>query len=144
MPVPDFQSLMLPLLQSAADGAEWSMADIRETLRASLGLGDADLAERLPSGRQTVFSNRVGWAKTFLDRALLLESPRRAHVRITERGKALLAENPDRVDMKLLMRFPEYARWREESLAGAKSARGDSDAADDDAIAETETTGTPE
>jgi restriction system protein len=88
--VPDFQSIMLPLLELAADGGEHSLSEAREHLAERLGLSEDDRAEMLPSGRQRRFDNRVAWAKSYLQQAGALDSPRRAHFRITERGRRIL------------------------------------------------------
>ena len=73
MGVPDFQSLMLPLLRMAADGREHSLADARDVLASDFKLSDAELQELLPSGRQPKFANRVAWAKSYLQQAGLLQ-----------------------------------------------------------------------
>ena len=112
MAIPDYQSLMLPLLSVAADGQVYSVREARERLAADLGLSDEERAELLPSGRQPVFGNRVSWAKTYLQQAGLLSAPRRAHFQITERGRQVLAENPTVIDAKLLDRFPEFVEFR--------------------------------
>jgi restriction system protein len=112
MAIPDFQTVMLPLLRFAADGEEHSKRESVEALAAEFELTDAERRELLPSGRQATFDNRVAWATTYLKKAGLLASTRRAHFRITDRGRAVLAENPERVDMKLLERFPEYREFR--------------------------------
>jgi restriction system protein len=98
MAVPDFQSLMLPLLELAADGREHSLGETRD----GLGVSDEERAESLPSGRQAVYDNQVSWAKVYLQQAGLLNSSRRAHFEITPRGREILREKPDRVDIKLL------------------------------------------
>lgn len=135
MPVPDFQSLMLPVLKSAAAGDEVSNTEMREHVAAEVGLTDDDLDELLPSGRQTVFVNRTSWARLFMERAGLLETTKRGHFRITERGKELLAEKPERVDKRTLARYPEYTEWREKSNAAyrARAAAGTQDEDDSDA-----------
>lgn len=112
MPIPDYQSLMLPLLLLADDGKEHSVREARESIAASLRLTDQERAELLPSGRQSVFDNRLGWAKTYLQRAGLLQAPRRAHFQITDRGRQVLREKPAAIDCKLLDRFPEFVEFR--------------------------------
>lgn len=113
MPVPDFQTLMLPLLRIASDGRDHELPALRARLAGEFALSQEDLDEKLPSGRQSTFHNRVGWAQTFLVKAGLLERPRRGAVRITGPGRALLAENPPRIDMKLLERYESYRQFRE-------------------------------
>jgi restriction system protein len=122
MPVPDFQSLMLPVLEVAAEG-ELAMVEAREKVAARLGLGPADLAELLPSGRQTKFANRIAWAKIFLERAGLVESVRRGVFRVARRGQAVLAERPLRIDILYLRRFPEYLAWRKESAEAPQEGK---------------------
>lgn len=112
MAIPDYQSLMLPLLDFAADGREHPLREARETLASRLGLSAEERAELLPSGRQPVFDNRVAWAKTYLQQAELLSSPRRGHFQITDRGRAVLAEKPAKIDVKFLDRFPEFVEFR--------------------------------
>jgi restriction system protein len=85
MPVPDYQSLMLPVLAASA-GGESRIGHTVDRLAEQLGLSADDRTQLLPSGKQTVFGNRVHWAKTYLTKAGLLESTRRGHFRITERG----------------------------------------------------------
>jgi restriction system protein len=112
MPIPDFQTLMWPLLQLVADGREHSIRDARETLANQFALSPEEKAELLPSGRQPVFDNRVAWAKSYLQQAGILKPTRRAHFQITERGQHLLSENPPRIDIEYLERFPEFIEFR--------------------------------
>lgn len=113
MAVPDFQSLMLPLLKSVSDGREHSIQEIRDHLAKEFALTEEDLNQLIPSGVQTVFINRVSWARTYLAKAGLLEITRRSHVRITERGKEVLKQNPPRIDIKFLRQFPEFLEFME-------------------------------
>lgn len=112
MAVPDFQSIMLPLLKIAEDGQEHSGHEFLERLAEFFNLSDDELNEVLPSGKQTRFYNRVGWARTYLIKSKLLEMPRRSFYKITERGKEVLKSNPDRIDMNYLKRFPEYIEFK--------------------------------
>jgi restriction system protein len=116
MTVPDFQSLMLPVLRAAADG-DITAADLRSRVARDLQLTEADLAEVLPSGRQTTFANRTAWANVFLQRAGLLEKAGRGVYRITREGRQVMAERPERVDMRFLERYPAYTEWRRRSAA---------------------------
>jgi restriction system protein len=113
MTIPAFQSIMLPLLRLTADGEEHSIQEFVDKLAKEFGLSNQELSELLPSGKQPVFYNRVGWARTYLSKTKLLEMSRRSHYRITERGKQVLSENPSQIDMKYLERFPEYLEFRE-------------------------------
>jgi restriction system protein len=112
MAVPDFQSLMLPLLRLAADDLEHSVAEAREALAAEFKLSDTDREELLPSGRQSKFSNRVAWARSYLQQAGLLLAPRRGHFQISERGRSVLKAPPVRIDVKFLEQYPEFVEFR--------------------------------
>jgi len=112
MAIPDFHSLMLPLLRFADDGSEHSLSEAREALAVELGVSEEERRELLPSGRQAIFDNRVSWAKVYLQQASLLHSSRRAHFRVTERGKKVLAQKPEKIDIKFLERFPEFIEFR--------------------------------
>ena len=115
MPIPDYQTCMLPLLQYLSDGAEHSLRDAEESLGEYFKLSSAERAELLPSGQQGVFKNRIGWARTYLKKAALLESPKRAVFKITERGAKVLASNPAKIDVKYLEQFPEFIEFRDAS-----------------------------
>lgn len=104
--------LTLPLLEFASDGNEHPMSEAREALAEQFQLTDAEKAELLPSGRQAVFANRVAWAKVYLQRAVLLDSPRRGCFRINERGRGVLRDPPERITVKYLERFPEFVAFR--------------------------------
>ena len=111
MSLPDYQTLMLPLLRFAADGNEHAVREAVDVLAEEFRLTPAERHERLPSGSQQIFNNRVGWANAYLKKAGLLESPRRGVLRVTARGKQVLSDNPPRVDVKYLERFPEFAEF---------------------------------
>ena len=112
MSVPDFQSFLLPLLRMAGDGKEHSLADARDLLASEFKLSQADQGELLPSGRQSRFSNRVAWAKAYLQQAGLVVTPRRGHFRISDRGREVLKAPPGRIDIKFLEQYPEFAEFR--------------------------------
>jgi restriction system protein len=114
MAIPDYQSLMLPVLAAFAQG-EARIGAVVEVLGGKLGLTPEERAELLPSGKQTIFSNRVHWAKTFLDKAGLIESTRRAHFKITPRGQQVLESRPARIDNALLSQFEEFQQFKERS-----------------------------
>ena len=111
MPVPDFQSLMLPTLKSLWGGGETPNSEIRARIATAEGLKREDMQEMLPSGRQTVYTNRVSWAIYHMERARLLERVRRSVYQLTEEGKRLLSREPSRIDMKLLREYPVYVEW---------------------------------
>jgi len=112
MGVPDYQSLMLPLLRQTADEASpVSIIGIQSAIAVALRLSEAQLSERLRSGKQTVFHNRLHWAKQYLTRAGLLESTRRGEFQITDQGRRLLEERPSEINNRLLARYPEFVAW---------------------------------
>lgn len=124
MAIPDFQTLMLPLMKLTADGDDHRLADLQQTLKAQFALSDDEAGQLLPSGRQTTFANRVGWAATHLRKAGVLESNGRGFVRITPRGRELLGENLSRIDMKVLSRYPEFLIFRTASDGRSVSQPG--------------------
>ncbi len=126
MAIPDYQTCMLPFLRHLADGADHTLRDTEESLAQHFRLTPAERAERLPSGQQGVFRNRVGWARTYLKKAGLLDSPKRAVFRITQRGMTTLASNPERIDVKVLEQFPEFIEFRDASRSeGGAAAAGE-------------------
>jgi len=110
--VPDYQSLMLPLLRIGSDKEVHAMGEVTELLAKEFKLTHDDRNLLLPSGRQTVFDNRVGWARTYLLKAGLLESAGRARIRITEPGLEVLKKNPGRIDARFLRQFPEFLAFQ--------------------------------
>lgn len=120
MTVPDYQSVMLPLLQFAGvKKDETSTGEAIEALAKELGLTDEDLREILPSGIQSTFVNRVGWAATYMKKAGLLESTRRGFYKITLRGRELLKKQPKTINVKLLNQYPEFLEFKQ--LKGTRS-----------------------
>ena len=107
MAIPDYQSLMRPLLDFGADGSEKNINDAIKGIADQLNLTDEERTELLPSGKQAIFANRLHWARTYLDKAGAIKRTRRSHFQITERGKQRLAENPTKIDAKVLKQFPE-------------------------------------
>jgi restriction system protein len=118
MAVPDYQSLMLPVLKASTTG-ELRVGDAVDLLAEQLNLTPDERTQLLPSGRQTAFANRVHWAKTYLIKAGLLESTRRGHFKITERGLQVLASHPPRIDNEFLSQFPEFRQFKEKSASDA-------------------------
>jgi restriction system protein len=112
MAIPDYQSIMLPLLKFLSDGEVHSKRNVVEHLSSEFRLSTEEKTELLPSGKQPVFSNRVGWARTYLKKAGLIESVKHGYFRITERGKDVLAQNPKRIDNKFLDKFPEFREFK--------------------------------
>lgn len=112
MPIPDYQTIMLPLLRLTADGKEHVVSNLTEILASEFKLTDDERKELLPSGQTFVFGSRVGWARTYLKKAGLLDSKKRATVQITPRGLAVLKKHPAKIDVKLLRQFPEFLEFQ--------------------------------
>ena len=108
MPIPDFQTLMLPLLKLLNEKRELEAREAAPLLGDRFQLTEEERRKLLPSGKQEVFANRVGWARTYLKKAGLLETPRRGLWRLTDRGKGVLSQNLTRIDAKYLKQFPEF------------------------------------
>lgn len=119
MAVPDFQTLMLPVLRETAKGPV-PAPELRRRVAEGAKLTEEDLAELLPSGRQTKFANRVAWSNVHLQRAGLIGVVRRGVYEATPAGKELLAKAPERIDMKLLDGIPAYSEWRAQSVGGSE------------------------
>jgi restriction system protein len=123
MSIPDYQSLMLPVLSTSLVG-EIQIRDVVERLAKELGLTPEERAELLPSGKQTIFANRVHWAKTYLSKAGLLDSTKRGYFKITPRGQQVLESKPARIDVKFLSQFDEFQEFKERSRL-AQGTAGD-------------------
>ncbi len=130
--VPDFQTLMRPMLVSPEGGEDRTITSIRADLAERFSLDQAELDEMIPSGRVTTFQNRVGWAATYLYRTKLIDRPKRAVYRITDRGRQVLAENPERVDLKVLGQFEELADFRQAKSAPSHGSTADAIPAEDE------------
>lgn len=141
MAIPDFQTLMLPLLRLAARG-EIKTADACEKLADEFHLTDEEREQLLPSGRQRVMVNRVSWAKVHLAKAGLLENPQRGLSRITERGKQVLKNNPPRITVRYLTNFPEYEVFR--GIRSRSASHETPSLFPEDATPEADNTATPD
>lgn len=116
MPIPDFQTLMLPTLTLLNEQGGLLVPQIREHLARQFSLTNEELKELVPSKQQTLFHNRVAWGLSYLKQASLIESPRRSFYQITERGRLLLTTKPERITIKLLMQYEDFAFSRSTSL----------------------------
>ena len=121
MPIPDFQTCMFPVLELAGDGKVHSLGEAREFLAGKFELTEQELNELLPSGRQRRFSNRVAWAKVYLEQAGLVSTPQRGHFLMADRGRSLLSERPVRIDISLLERYSEFQEFRNASRKSSSS-----------------------
>lgn len=112
MPIPDYQSIMLPLLKVAGDGVTHQFRVAVEALAEDFALTDTERRELLPSGKQPTFDNRVGWARTYMTKAGLLESPKRGLFRITDQGRWVLQQNPSTINNTFLDQFEQFREFR--------------------------------
>jgi len=108
MAIPDYQTIMLPLLQFAGDAAEQRFRDAVAALAGHFNLTEEERQELLPSGQQPLFNNRVAWARLYLVKAGLLKSTRRGYFQITDQGQKALAQKPEKIDKDFLMQFPAF------------------------------------
>jgi restriction system protein len=113
MSIPDFQTAMLPLLKLAAE-REWRISDAVDRLADEFKISLEERAALLPSGRQTTIRNRVAWAKSYLVKAGLLKPTKRGHFCISDHGRNVLANPPERITIKYLNQFPEFQEFRRE------------------------------
>lgn len=112
MAIPDYQTLMLPVLKYFSDGGEYHYRDLIENLASQFNLTDDERKELLSSGTQPIFDNRVGWAKTYLRKAGLIEPIRRGVYKITEAGKSIIKTNVNRIDNQFLRQFPSFLEFQ--------------------------------
>ena len=112
MAIPNYQTLMLPVLKLASDGIEHKFSQAVEILADDFSLSAEERNELLPSGNQAVFNNRVGWARSYLKQATLLTSPKRGYFTITDSGLKLLQTNPTKIDRSVLEQFPEFIEFK--------------------------------
>jgi restriction system protein len=131
MPIPDYQTIMLPLLQLTADRKEKSFKELVEALTDHFKLSEEEKSELLPSGQAFLFSNRVGWARTYLKKAGLLDAPKRGLLIITERGLAVLKKKPKTIDNSLLKQYPEFLQFqsvkKDEHMTGKEQIMSDAE-----------------
>lgn len=118
MVVPDYQSLMVPLLKAIGDGQEHGLSEVTESLAKQFRLTDADRAVLLPSGRQRKFDNRVGWARTYMRKAGLLDITGVGRIKILPRGLEVLEKNLSKIDRRFLMQFPEFVEFQKHEETG--------------------------
>ncbi|MDO9633038.1 MAG: restriction endonuclease [Humidesulfovibrio sp.] len=121
MAVPSFQEHMLPTLLVFADGKEKHVKDIREDVANRLQLTPEDRAEMTPGGSIPRYADRVNWSVTYFKQAQLIESTRRGYYKLATRGAELLQTNPSKIDIPLLMQYPEYAAFRNSTHSQTES-----------------------
>ena len=120
MPIPTFEEVMLPLLKAIRNKNDHSMKDVIKTISDDLNLTDEERNRLLPSGKTTYMQSRVGWAKTYMKFAGLVEQTERGLVNITEAGLNVLNENPSKIDRQYLSKFPEFVEWQTKSEQSQK------------------------
>jgi restriction system protein len=109
--IPDFQTLMLPFLKLISDGKQYHINEIQQKLSDEFNLTEEEREALLPSGRDKIMRNRVGWTRTYLKKAGLIFSPQRGSLIITEEGRKVLASNPKRIDVAYLKKMPAFIEW---------------------------------
>lgn len=123
--IPDFQSVMLPVLKTLTLGEVVSTADVVQQISREFNLTEEQRAELLPSGKQTIIKNRIGWAITYLKKAGLLSSPKRAHIQITELGQSILAQNLDKINVRFLKQFESFREFHTVKPHNAQKAEAE-------------------
>jgi restriction system protein len=123
--IPSYEQIMLPLLKMLSDEQEHSLQEADDFLSEQFNLTEQERRELLPSGQQPVFRNRLGWARTYMKKAGLLSTPKRAHFKITDRGKELLKENPKEISSQFLTRYQEFVDFK--SIKRTKDNSEDTD-----------------
>jgi restriction system protein len=112
--IPDFQTIMLPLLKQISDGKEYKLDTVVDLMAKEFKVTDEERKELLPSGQTFVFGSRVGWARTYLKKAGLIETPKRGYLKITDSGLNVLKQNPSGINIAYLKQFPKFIEWQNE------------------------------
>ena len=112
MAIPQFRYVILPFLKQLSDNKEYSIKEIEEKLAHEFKLSEQEITQTTPSGRMTIFSNRVGWSKTYLKKAKLVDSPKKGFVKITKDGIDVLAKKPEIIDTKFLNNFASFREFQ--------------------------------
>jgi restriction system protein len=112
MPIPDFQTIMLPFLSELSDGKEYKTRELIDRLAITFNLSEDELKTLLPSGTQSIFDNRVGWARTYLKKAGLVNNQKRSYISITANGLEVLNKKPQFISVKYLQQFPGFLEFQ--------------------------------
>jgi len=130
MAVPDYQTLMRPLLSICDDDKKHSLLELHDQLCEEFNLSAEDIAQKINSGRQTTMKNRVGWARTYMRKAGLLDLPERGYCKITEEGKKVLREQLESINIKFLRQYPSFQEFvkPKESVSSVENLEVDSSA----------------
>ncbi|KUJ72511.1 restriction endonuclease [Thiomicrospira sp. WB1] len=129
MTIPDFQSVMLPVLKVVSSGEVMNKNDVVEQVSEAFRLSPEQRAELLPSGKQTVIKNRIGWAMTYLKKAGLVSSPKRAHIQVTDLGRQVLAQHPEKINVRFLKQYESFRQFH--TAKPAQKATSESAQTDD-------------
>lgn len=136
MAIPNYQKIMLPLLKFAGDKNEHSIREAIDHVSDLFQLSKAERKEVLPSGRSYIIDNRVGWARTYLKKAGLLEDIRRSYFKITNKGNDVLIQSPKEINVKFLQQFPQFMEFRKQ--------KDDEEEVEQEHVIQEETTQTPQ
>ena len=134
MAIPDFQTIMLPLLKFSSDRKEHSLREAIEFLADEFKLKEDERKELLPSGQQATFDNRVGWARTYMLKAGLLESKKRGYFNITDRGLQVINQEPEKINIRFLEEFPEFVEFRKIKKEKKKKTPGEDESPPEEVI----------
>jgi len=129
--IPKYEEIMLPFLKYLADGKEHALSEMHDALMVQFKVTTEEARELLPSGQQPIFRNRIGWARTYLKKAGLIVSPKRASFKISEKGLSLLNENPDKITSALLTRYEKFADFLSSNKNKADNINSSKTAPDD-------------
>jgi restriction system protein len=110
--VPDYESMMLPLLRAVEDGQPHRVRDLVRVVADALNVSTLDRVATTRGGGQTQLDSRARWAKVYLARAGLLQTVGRGEVQLTSEGRKVLAESPARVDVAFLSKYPSFRQFR--------------------------------
>lgn len=121
--IPDYQSMMLPLLKKISDGKVYKFRNLVDALSEDFQLTEEEQKELLPSGQQPIFDNRVGWANTYMKKSGLIKSEKRGYLQISELGKKVLADNPDEINIKFLRQFDSFNEFTKVKKNGSVKSK---------------------
>ncbi len=121
--IPDYQSIMLPLLKKISDGKVYKFRNLIDMLSEDFKLTEDELKELLPSGQQPIFDNRVGWANTYMKKAGLIKSEKRGYLQITDLGQKVLSDNPKEINVKFLRQFESFNEFTKVKKNGSVKSK---------------------
>ncbi|KXS44255.1 MAG: restriction system protein [Methanolobus sp. T82-4] len=112
MAIPDYQTIMLPLLNSLEDKTTYKISELTEILADEFDLTDEEKQRKFESGSSKIFRNRVRWARLYLKKAGLVDDPKRGYLVITDKGLAALKSNPEKIDVDFLKKYPDFIEFK--------------------------------